>query len=136
MTDASLQQNLQHASRTLNSAAELTAEFKRELKAIGNWWTSHAFDEEAGGFYGEVHADNTPIKDANKGIVLNTRILWFFSEAAMATDAPEYRAAATRAYEYQIGRASCRERVKNLVVVGPLKEQEDIGIGHSVDRER
>jgi mannobiose 2-epimerase len=102
MTDASLQQNLQHASRALESTAELTAEFQRELKAIGDWWTSHAFDEEAGGFYGEVRADNTPVKNANKGIVLNTRILWFFSEAALAMDTAEYRIAATRAYDYLI----------------------------------
>jgi len=78
----------------------LQSEFRKELVAIADWWLTHTVDHELGGFYGEVNSDNTPVKTANKGIVLNTRILWFFSEVALVTNSAEYRQAAKRAYEY------------------------------------
>lgn len=84
------------------SAAELSAQFQQELLAIGDWWITHSIDHEQGGFYGEIRPNNTPIKTATKGIVLNTRILWFFSEVAAVIDKPAYRDAATRAYHYLI----------------------------------
>src|SRR5690606_16086526 len=59
-------------------------------------------DSDHGGFFGEISRDNTPVTTASKGIVLNTRILWFFSEVAVAIDNPAYRAAATRAFDYLI----------------------------------
>jgi len=80
--------------------APLQQEFRAELIAIADWWAAHAVDHEQGGFYGEIKADNTPIKNARKGIILNARILWFFSEAAQEVDSPVYRACAVRAYEY------------------------------------
>src|SRR5690606_8764303 len=96
MIDGSLQR---HPSLNEGiSAAELNAEFQQELVAIGDWWITHAIDREQGGFYGEIRPDNSPIRSATKGIVLNTRILWFFSEVAAAIDKPEYRTAAERAY--------------------------------------
>lgn len=84
------------------SPAELSAEFQQELLAIGDWWITHSIDHEQGGFYGEIRPNNTPIKTATKGIVLNTRILWFFSEVAAVIDKPAYRDVATRAYHYLI----------------------------------
>lgn len=100
MIDGSLQR---HPSLNEGiSAAELNAEFQQELVAIGDWWITHAIDREQGGFYGEIRPDNSPIRSATKGIVLNTRILWFFSEVAAAIDKPEYRTAAERAYGYLV----------------------------------
>jgi mannobiose 2-epimerase len=78
----------------------LQQELRAELIAIANWWAAHAVDHENGGFYGEIKADNTPVKDASKGVILNARILWFFSEAAQEIDNPVYRSCAARAYEY------------------------------------
>ena len=78
----------------------LQLEFRQELIAIADWWLKHTIDSEHGGFYGEVGADNLPVKNASKGIILNSRILWFFSEVALEIDNPEYRKAAKRAYEY------------------------------------
>jgi len=78
----------------------LQLEFRQELIAIADWWLNHTIDTEHGGFYGEVSADNTPVKNANKGIILNSRILWFFSEAAFEVDDLEYRKAAKRAYDF------------------------------------
>ena len=101
MIDASLQRHPKTVTETF-SAAALSAEFKQELIAIGDWWIEHAIDREQGGFYGEIRPDNTPIKNATKGIVLNTRILWFFSEVAAVIDKPAYRDAAVRAYDYLV----------------------------------
>lgn len=80
--------------------APLQQEFRAELIAIADWWAAHAVDQEQGGFYGEIRADNTPVKNASKGIILNARILWFFSEAAQEVDNPVYRNCAVRAYDY------------------------------------
>ena len=86
--------------------SELPAEFHNELIAIADWWLTHTIDNEFGGFYGEISADNIPTKNASKGIILNSRILWFFSEAALPENnlpeqkRAEYLKAAQRAYEY------------------------------------
>ena len=101
MIDASLQRHPKTVTEAF-SAAALSAEFQQELIAIGDWWIEHAIDREQGGFYGEIRPDNTPIKNATKGIVLNTRILWFFSEVAAVIDKPAYRDAAVRAYDYLV----------------------------------
>lgn len=82
--------------------APLQQEFRAELIAIADWWAAHTVDHEQGGFYGEIAADNQPVKNASKGIILNARILWFFSEVAQEVDNPIYRNCATRAYNYVI----------------------------------
>ena len=41
-------------------------------------------DERYGGYYGYMDFDHRLDKGAEKGCILNSRILWFFSEAAMA----------------------------------------------------
>ena len=82
--------------------ASLQQEFRDELIAIADWWSTHKVDQEQGGFYGEIAADNQPVKNASKGIILNARILWFFSEAAQAVDNPVYRNCAVRAYDYLV----------------------------------
>lgn len=86
----------------------LQVEFRQELIAIADWWLANTVDNDFGGFYGEVSADNSPVKNASKGIILNSRILWFFSQVAFELDSVtepkslEYRKAATRAYDYII----------------------------------
>lgn len=57
-------------------------------------------DEENGGFYGQMTGEGTLVKNANKGGILNARILWAFSAAYRATHKPEYLTAATRAKDY------------------------------------
>ena len=80
--------------------SRLPLELHEELVAIADWWLKHTVDNEQGGFYGEVGADNLPTHNASKGIILNSRILWFFSEAARELKSDEYRQAAKRAYDY------------------------------------
>ena len=57
-------------------------------------------DMENGGFYGQMKGDGTLVKDANKGGILNARILWSFSAAYRVLGNPEYLQAATRAKDY------------------------------------
>lgn len=82
--------------------ASLQQEFREELIAIADWWAAHTVDQEQGGFFGEIDAHNQPVKNASKGIILNARILWFFSEVAQEIDNPVYRSCATRAYDYVV----------------------------------
>lgn len=78
----------------------MISEFRAELHAIADWWITHTQDETHGGFIGEISVDGEKNPHARKGIILNTRILWFFSEAALFTGNGQYRNMADRAYQY------------------------------------
>lgn len=71
----------------------------KELHSILGFWKSFVVDEEYGGFRGAVDHNNRPNPRADKGIVLNSRILWTFSAAARFGLADMDRFAA-RAYDY------------------------------------
>lgn len=73
-----------------------------ECHRIAQWWMENTIDHQHGGFYGVVDHHNRPIKNANKGIILNTRILWFFSEASKHYGNVQYGNIAKRAYDYLI----------------------------------
>lgn len=66
---------------------------------ILNFWLK-MLDEENGGFFGQMRGDGTLVKDANKGGILNARILWSFSAAYRVTKREEYLKAATVAKDY------------------------------------
>ncbi len=83
---------------------DLAQSFLGECCAIGDWWLAHAVDHEFGGFWGEVGRDNIPKKSAAKSVVLNARVLWFFSEAAVLSGRDTYADAAHRAFKYFIER--------------------------------
>lgn len=57
-------------------------------------------DNERGGFYGRMDGHGTLCRDAEKGAVLNARILWSFAAAYRVTGNGDYLAAATRARNY------------------------------------
>ena len=57
-------------------------------------------DEENGGFYGYLSYDLKLDKNAVKGCILNSRILWFFSNAYMLLGAPSLLESATHAYQF------------------------------------
>jgi mannobiose 2-epimerase len=75
-------------------------ELAAELKNILGWWINHAVDEEHGGFIGRIDQLNHQHTTADKGSVLNSRILWAFSAAYRNTKDPAYLTYATRAYHY------------------------------------
>lgn len=57
-------------------------------------------DKENGGFYGYMGPDLTVDKKAEKGCILNSRILWFFSNAAMSLENKELLKDAEHAYRF------------------------------------
>lgn len=71
-----------------------------ELESIGQWWLDNTVDQNHGGFVGEVDFSGKVVVDANKGIVQNSRILWFFSEKARFSGDIKYQEAAKRAYDF------------------------------------
>lgn len=57
-------------------------------------------DEEFGGFYGEMNYELVLNKKADKGCILNSRILWFFANAYMTLRDEECLAYATHSYHF------------------------------------
>lgn len=69
---------------------------------ILRFWLDKMVDRENGGFYGRIDGTGVLHPDAEKGAILNARILWSFSAAYRVLGNPEYLEAATRAKEYFI----------------------------------
>ena len=69
---------------------------------ILSFWLQNMVDEENGGFYGQMTGNGQLVKTADKGAILNARILWSFAAAYRVLRKPEYLAAATRAKDYII----------------------------------
>ena len=79
----------------------LKEEFRKELVSnILPYWMDRMVDEENGGFYGRRDGYDQLEPNADKGIILNTRILWTFSHAAFVLDEQNYRRVADRAYQF------------------------------------
>ena len=84
-------------------AYKMKAEMQDVLKKnILHFWMTQMVDEEHGGFYGRMDHSGTLHPDAEKGAILNARILWSFSAAYRVLGNPEYLAMATRAKDYII----------------------------------
>ncbi len=69
-------------------------------KNILDYWVNNAVDVNNGGFIGHVSHDNIKDINANKGIVLNSRILWTFSIAYRELNNDVFQLLANRAYSY------------------------------------
>ena len=65
-------------------------------------------DEENGGYYGYMDFDLKLDKEAEKGCILNSRILWFFSQAAMVLGDDSLIPYARHAYDFL--REKCLDR--------------------------
>lgn len=66
------------------------------------FWLEKMQDNENGGFYGRIDGSGVLHPDAEKGAILNARILWSFSAAYRVLQKGEYLEAATRAKDYLI----------------------------------
>lgn len=64
------------------------------------FWLHKMQDEEQGGFYGRIDGHGQLHPMADKGAILNARILWTFSAAYRVLGEKEYLQAATRAKDY------------------------------------
>ena len=69
---------------------------------ILRFWLDKMVDQENGGFYGRIDGHGGLHPDAEKGAILNARILWSFSAAYRVLGDEEYLKAATRAKDYII----------------------------------
>jgi mannobiose 2-epimerase len=74
---------------------------ERELRGdILPFWLKYAVDHEFGGFHGQITNDLKIDALANKGVILNARILWTFAKAYRVYGYESYLGTARRAYEY------------------------------------
>jgi len=74
---------------------------EKELREnILPFWIKYMKDEENGGFYGKIENDLTIHRDAPKGLVFCSRILWTYSAAYRLFQNPEHLDMAQRAYRY------------------------------------
>ena len=71
-------------------------------KNILRFWLDKMVDHENGGYYGRIDGSGVLHPEAEKGAILNARILWTFSAAYRVLGNPEYLEAATRAKDYFI----------------------------------
>ncbi|MDR1707754.1 MAG: AGE family epimerase/isomerase [Prevotella sp.] len=75
--------------------------FREELENnILSFWIEKMQDKEHGGFYGQIDGNNVLHPRANKGAILNARILWTFSSAYRILQNPKYLKIAQRAFDY------------------------------------
>lgn len=91
----------------MNTRSEIKGQLPRyasalqdELEHILNYWQHTVIDMEYGGFRGEITNDNVVVPMADKGAVLNARILWAFSAAYRLNGRQDDLLMANRAYEY------------------------------------
>lgn len=64
------------------------------------YWIEKVEDHENGGFYGRIDGHDIVHSQAEKGAILNARILWAFSAAYRVLKRTDYLEAATRAKDY------------------------------------
>jgi mannobiose 2-epimerase len=81
-----------------------TLEFKQQIREelitnILPFWSTKMVDP-CGGFYGQITGHGQIIPDADKGGILNARILWTFSSAYLQEKNPVYLEMANRAKEF------------------------------------
>ena len=70
------------------------------LENILPFWQGKTLDQENGGFYGRISNELSIVKDAPKGLILYSRILWTFSAAFNFSRNVSYLQTARRAYDY------------------------------------
>jgi len=79
---------------------QLKSELTAELDSILNYWSKHTLDNQNGGFVGQIDFNDHIIANAEKGSVLNSRILWTFSSSYQITKKENHKEIAKRAFEY------------------------------------
>lgn len=98
-------------------------EMEEELVSnILPFWINRMTDEVNGGFYGRITGREEVKPEAEKGAILNARILWTFSAAYRLLKRPEYLETATRAkrtlidrfYDNEFGGVYCLSTIKAI----------------------
>lgn len=78
----------------------LKSELTAELDSILNYWSERTIDDQNGGFVGQIDFNDHQIAHAEKGSVLNARILWTFSASYQTTRNENHKRLAKRAFEF------------------------------------
>lgn len=78
----------------------LKIELKLELQSILSYWMDNTMDKKNSGFVGQIDYNNITNNEAEKGSVLNARLLWTFSAAYKISHNKEHLNIAKRAFEY------------------------------------
>ena len=87
----------------MNKVSVMKREMQDVLEQnILRFWLDKMVDREHGGFYGRIDGHGILHPEAEKGAILNARILWAFSAAYRVLGNQEYLKAATRAKDYLI----------------------------------
>jgi cellobiose epimerase len=84
------------STQTANLKTELIA----ELDNILEYWSKHSIDPKNGGFIGQIDCNENTNLEAEKGSVLNARILWSVSAAYKITKKEEHKQLAKNAFEF------------------------------------
>lgn len=86
----------------MNYTVELMKAEMRDVveNNILRFWLDKMQDFERGGFYGRMTGEGKLCPEAEKGCILNARILWSFSAAYRVLRKAEYLEGATRAKDY------------------------------------
>ncbi len=71
-----------------------------ELNSIASYWKNNSVDQEQGGFLGQRDHFNNIVSNANKGIILNTRLLWSFSTLQQHNPDFNLKEIAERSFQY------------------------------------
>ena len=84
-------------------------EVKRNLcDQIRPFWKG-LIDKKNGGYYGQVDFELNIHEDAPKGVILNSRILWFFSNSFLTLQEEEDLVCANWAYDYLMN--NCLDKI-------------------------
>ena len=91
----------------MNNSYDIISTLRQEAEEVLTqnilpFWLQQMQDHEHGGFYGQMTGRYELNKEADKGAILNARILWSFSAAYRVLGNEEYLEAATRAKDYFI----------------------------------
>jgi mannobiose 2-epimerase len=85
------------------AVSDLQLQMRNELTGnILPFWMDQAVDVERGGFFGKIDGNGVVVEEADKGGILNARILWTFSAAYNTLGNKEYLAMAERSKDYSI----------------------------------
>lgn len=79
---------------------QLKTELSAELDAILSYWSKNTIDYQNDGFVGQIDSHEEVISNAEKGSVLNARILWSFSASYQVTKDDSHKKIAKRAFQY------------------------------------
>jgi cellobiose epimerase len=78
----------------------LKKELNFELQRILSYWMENTIDKKKGGFVGQIDYNNIKNEEAEKGSVLNARLLWTFSAGYKISKNTDHLNTAKRAFEY------------------------------------